>query len=320
MKTLDFLLGEYLKLRRGLGFKLEDVESRLRGFVTFLRKKKASRITTALALQFACGVETRAPETKRGYLCAIRGFALYLLGMGIRAEVPPPRAHGARTSRPHPYIYTDKEVERLLVAAKNLPLPKGCARRHALRPWTLHTLFGLLAATGMRRGEALGLKQGDVDWNEGVIRIGEAKFLKSRLVPVHPTTLEKLRAYARKRKRFFAAQGRCSQPWFFVNCRGNALSGEQLSRDFRETLHRAGIREPGAKRGPRLHDLRHRFAVVSMLRWYESGKEVGSLMPVLATYLGHSHVSATYWYLSSTPELMAAAKKRLESRWEGGAR
>ncbi|MCL1921575.1 MAG: tyrosine-type recombinase/integrase [Kiritimatiellaeota bacterium] len=320
MKTLDAMLDEYLELRRGLGFKLKTVESRLRGFVAFLKNKGASRITTALAAHFASGSETRAGTTKKAYWCAIRGFALYLRGMGFAVEDLPPGLLGRHAVRMRPYIYTDKEVEQLLTLAWNYPLSKACARRYALKPWTLHTLIGLLAATGMRLGEALNLRDDDVDWNEGVVRIKDAKFLKSRLVPVHPTTLDKLRAYRARRERFFAEWGRRAQPCFFVTCRGKALRGRHACLDFHTLLRRAGLREPGAKRGPRLHDLRHRFAVATLLRWYESGKEVGNLMPVLATYLGHSGVSGTYWYLSNTPELMAAAKKCLEARWEGGAR
>jgi len=314
------MLGEYLELRRSLGFKLKREESQLRGFVAFLEKKKASRITGALAAQFAGELEGRALATKKNYLCAIRGFAHYLAGMGFPAEAPPFGLLGRRPARPRPYIYTDKQVAQLLALARSLPSARRHARRYGLKPWTLHTLLGLLAATGMRLGEALNLKQGEVDWNEGVIRIGEAKFLKSRLVPVHPSTLEKLRAYARRREGFFAARARPSQPWFFVTCQGNALGRRQVNFDFHKLLRRAGLRKSGERRGPRLHDLRHRFAVVTLQRWYESGRELGNLMPVLATYLGHSHARATYWYLSSTPELMAAAKQRLEKRWEGGAR
>ena len=318
MKTFDVMLDEYLELRRGLGFKLKSAEPRLRGFVAFLSEKKVSRITTALALQFACA--KCAPGTQRSRLSAIRGFAHYLVGMDFAAEVPPPGLLG-RYNRPHPYIYTDRQVEQLLALAWNLPAPAWHAGSRDLRRWTLYTLIGLLAATGMRIGEALRLKQGDVDWNEGVIRIGESKFLKSRLIPVHPTTLEKLRAYDRKRGCFLITQGRGSQPWFFAASNGNALSHQQITDDFHRILHRAGLRGLDAGRGgPRLHDLRHRFAVVTLLRWHESGKEIGKVMPILATYLGHAHPRHTYWYLSATHELMAAAKNRLEKRWEGGAR
>lgn len=319
MKTLNAMLDEYLELRRAVGFKLKKEESLLRNFVAFLKKKNTSRITTALALQFACGVETRSPVTNRGYLSAIRGFALYLGGMGFPSDDIPAGLLRRHRSRTRPYIYTDKKVEQLLALAWNPPVLRGRFKRHALKPWTLHTLFGLLAVTGMRVGEALSLKLGDVDWNECVIRISLTKFLKSRLVPVHSTTLERLRAYARKRECCLAARRLPSQPWFFVTCQGNALKNNVASRDFQKLLHHAGLRKPGDKHGPRLHDLRHRFAVITLLRWYESGKVDGNLMPILSTYLGHGQTSATYWYLSNTPELMAAAKKRLEKRWEGGA-
>ena len=321
MKTPDFdiLLGEYLQVRRSLGFKLKRVESQLRGFVAFLKQQGASRITGALAARFAGGVEgagERMLVTKKNYLCAIRAFAHYLSGAGFPAEAPPPGLPGRRPERPRPYIYTHEEVARLLALALSIPSAKAHAGRYGLKPWTLHTLIGLLAATGMRLGEALSLRHEDIDWNEGVIRIGNAKFLKSRLVPVHPTTLEKLRSYARRLECFFATRNRRAQPWFFVTCNGRALTPRQTCHDFHKLLHRAGLRKRGERRGPRLHDLRHRFAVVTLLRHHESG----NVMPVLATYLGHSHARHTYWYLSSTPGLMAAAKERLEKRWEGGAK
>lgn len=242
-------------------------------------------------------------------MSAIRGFARYLSGMGLPAETPPAGLLGRRWERLQPYIYTTEEVKRILSQAWTLPSARGYAKRYGLKPWTLYTVVGLLAASGMRFGEVLKLREEDVDWNNGVLRIGVAKFLKSRLIPVHSTTLAKLRLYAGQRDRFFAACGRRAGSCFFVTSHGNSLTNRLLEHDFRILLQRAGIRELGAPRGPRLHDLRHRFAVVTLLRWYERGKNVESLLPVLAAYMGHSHVSGTFWYLSNTPELMAAAKK-----------
>lgn len=317
--ALGPLLDEYLQLRRALGYKLAREESQLRGFVAFLKNKNAPRITSALALEFAAGGRERALATRKNYLCAIRGFARYASAMGFCAEEPPPGLLGRRPAPAPAHIYTGREVARLLALARKHPAAKNRARRHSLKPKTLYTLTGLLAATGMRLGEALKLKHEDIDWKEKTLRIGNAKFLKSRLVPVHPTTLEKLRAYARARKNFFAARARAATPWFFVTTQGNALTASQASREFRQLLQRAGLRKAGERRGPRLHDLRHRFATATLLRWYESGGEVGNALPVLATYLGHGRASATYWYLRNTPALMAAAKKRLEQHWKGAA-
>ena len=161
--------------------------------------------------------------------------------------------------------------------------------RYALKPDTLYCLIGLLAVTGMRAGEALSLKPEEIDWVRGVIMIGRAKYQKTRLIPLHASTLRQLRSYTGLRQRFFAERPR-----------------------------RIGMRDSDACGGPRIHDLRHRFAVATLLRWYRSGRRIDPLLPVLSTYMGHVSITGTYWYLTCTPELMAAAGARLEKRWEGG--
>jgi integrase/recombinase XerD len=317
MNSLSNALTEYLKLRRDFGYKLDRLETRLRRFLSFLDEKGTSHITTALALQFATEQKQWAPRTKIGYLCAVRGFAQYLAGMDPTIEVPPPGLFKPALSRFRPYIYSEEEIRRLLAAALRIPSAERCMARYGLKPWTLHSILGLLAATGMRISEATGLKSEDIDWSEGVLRISSTKFLKSRLVPVHPSTLNKLRSYAKRRDRFFAKRAH-GLPRFFVTCCGTPCRRNNVGQDFRKLARQIGLRAPGAKHGPRIHDMRHRFAVVTLLRWYRSGTQVDRLLPVLATYLGHSRVTGTYWYLSCTPELMAAAGKRLERRWKGG--
>jgi integrase/recombinase XerD len=317
MNSLSKALDDYLELRRSLGFKLERDETRLRRFISFLTGKGTSRITTTLALQFATEQKLRAPATKKGYLCAVRGFAQYLGGEDPEVEVPPLGLLGPCLSRVRPYIYSDEEIRRLLTAAWDIPSAKRFAGRYDLKPWTLHGVLGLLAVTGMRLGEVVGLRSEDIDWAEGVLTIGKTKFLKSRLIPLHPSTLAQLRSYARRRDRFFAQRAQGSLPRFFVTCSGNPFCAGQVGHDFRKLSRQIGLRAPGASHGPRIHDLRHRFAVLTLLRWYRSGKQVDRLLPVLSTYLGHSHVTGTYWYLSCTPELMAAAGERLEARWKG---
>lgn len=313
MNPLRKHLIEYLALRRGLGFDLGRVESRLRQFIAMLESKRAVRITTALALEFALRSDQRSTSTQAGYLSAIRGFAHYLSGIDSTTEIPP--AGLVRCGRrPQPYIYTEDEIVRIVEAARM----RRSTRRYALKPWTLHCLFGLLAATGMRLSEALGLKPEDIDWTQSLLTIGRAKFQKSRLIPLHESTLGQMRAYARRRDRFFA-----ERPWqqpgnsFFLSTEGTPLTGTGVGWDFRMLTRSLGIRELGARHGPRIHDLRHSFAVSTLLRWYRSGKRIDPLLPVLSTYLGHVFITGTYWYLTCTPELMAAAGKRLERRWEG---
>ena len=187
---------------------------------------------------------------------------------------------------------------------------------HKLQPHTYHCLFGLLAVSGLRLGEAVSLQPQDVDWSEGVLTV-QGKFGKTRLVPLHPSALAVLRDYAELRDKVF--NGRIL-PTFLVTSRGTKLEKTNLSRIFRELSRQIGIRKPGVRNGPRLHDFRHRFAIETLLRWYRRGDSVLQRMPVLSTYLGHGNVSGTYWYLSSTPALLAAASKRIETRWEGAVR
>lgn len=313
MKVLKKHLKEYLALRRGLGFELGRVESRLQSFIAFMKTNQSRRITTALAIEFALGPEPRSAATQAGYLSAIRGFAQYLSGIEPKTEVPP-TGLVRRGHRPQPYIYSDDEIVRILDAAREHP----STRRYALKPHTLYCLFGLLSVTGMRLSEALSLKPEDIDWTQGVLTVVRAKFQKSRLLPLHESALRQLRAYIKRRDRFFA-----ERPWrqpvnrIFVSTHGAALTSNEVGHDFRMLTRRIGMRVVGASRGPRIHDLRHRFAVATLLRWYRKGKKVDSLLPVLSTYLGHVFITGTYWYLTCTPELMQAAGNRLETRWEG---
>jgi integrase len=312
MNILKKHLRDYLELRRGLGFELGRVESRLRSFVVFMKTKRARQITTKLALEFALRSD-RAVSTQAGYLSAIRGFAQYLSGIEPKTEVPPGGLI-RRGQRPQPYIYSNDEIIRIMKAAQEQP----STPRYALKPHTLYCLFGLLSVTGMRLTEALSLRFEDIDWKNGVLTIGRAKFQKSRLVPLHKSALQELRTYIEYRNQFFA-----ERPWrrpvsrIFVSTHGGALTSSDVGANFRMLTCQIGIREAGANRGPRIHDLRHRFAVSTLLRWYRRGKNVDLLLPVLSTYLGHVFITGTYWYLTCTPELMAAAAKRLERRWKG---
>ena len=313
MNILEKHLRDYLELRRGLGFELGRVESRLRSFIAFMETKRTRQITTMLALEFTLHSD-RSASTQAGYLSAIRGFAQYLSGIEPKTEVPPTGLI-RRGHRPQPYIYSDDEIIRILDAARQHP----STPRYALKPHTLYCLLGLLSVTGMRLTEALNLSLEDIDWAHGVLTIRRAKFQKSRLIPLHKSVLTELRAYIKRRNRFFA-----ERPWrhpvnrIFVSTHGGALASRDVGANFRMLTRQIGIRKAGASRGPRIHDLRHRCAVSTLLRWYRRGKNVDLLLPVLSTYLGHVFISGTYWYLTCTPELMEAAAKRLERRWEGG--
>jgi integrase/recombinase XerD len=306
MKTLRQAVGDYLSLRHSLGFKLKTHERYLREFVSFLQKKRTSRISTQLALQFATQPRHQQPAEWAARLSVVRGFARYRSGDDLSTEIPPPY----RPRRARPYLYSEEEIQQLLKAAQNLPAT------YSLKPWTYHCLFGLLAVAGMRISEAFNLQVKDVDWSEGVLTIHGTKFGKSRLVPLHASTRRVLLAYAKRRDRFFAGQ---SVSHFFVSSRGTRLDGGHVRRTFYKLSRQIGLRDASASHGPRLHDFRHRFAVETLVRWYreDEDEEVERRLPILSTYLGHAHVTDTYWYLTSTPELLGAAGKRMEKRWGG---
>ena len=219
-----------------------------------------------------------------------------------------------------PYLYSDAEITRILEGAKAYPswqrFPGPGWRQ--FQAWTFYCIFGLLTVSGMRIGEVLNLQPGDIDWSQGVLTIRNTKFGKSRLVPLHSSTLKALRTFARHRDRFFAQQQPRVEPsHFFVSSCGTRLFFSHVHKVFMTISCRIGLRAPGARSGPRLHHLRHRFAIETLLRWYRAGEKVERLLPVLSTYLGHAGVTNTYWYLRCTPELMAAASDLLERRWKG---
>jgi len=308
MNPLHKAVDDYLELRRGLGFKLREYGMCLRELVSFLENKGSFRITTKLALEFATQRENEKPVSWARRLMIVRGFASYRTGADPTTEVPPLSLLPFRSQRTQPYLYTEEEIRRLLEAAMDLVTP------HKLQPWTYHCLFGLLAVSGMRLGEALNLQPHDANWSESLLTIRGAKFGKSRLAPLHPSTREVLLAYAKRRDQTYAPR-RVS--YFFVSSRGTRLNASNVSKIFRDLSRRIGIRDPGLGHGPRLHDFRHRFAVETLLDWYRNGEQVVRRMPVLSTYLGHGNVTSTYWYLTNTPELMTAASERLEARWKG---
>ena len=299
---------QYLALRRGLGFKLHEAGKVLPKFVTFLERKHTSVITTRLALDWAQQSSTAQPAEWARRLSFVRGFARYRSATDPRTEIPPEGLLPYRPKRARPYLYSEQEIRSLLRAALKLPAHGG------LRPWTYYCLFGLLSVTGLRLGEARNLELQDVDLQAGLLTIRGAKFGKSRLVPLHGSTCHVLADYLARRKRHWA--GRAVSSYVFVSNWGNRLDGGTIHRIFYALSRQIGLRGPTDSHGPRLHDLRHRFAVMTLLRWYRAGEDAERRLPVLSTYLGHVHVADTYWYLSAWPELMHEAMARLERYWE----
>jgi integrase/recombinase XerD len=304
MSDLSAQLDDYLRLRRALGFKLVNEEIMLRGLTAYLDAAGASTITTELAMAWARLPQGVQPIDWAHRLSAARGFARYLATIDPAAEVPPRDALLAHVTRPMPYLWSAGDVRRLLQAARALRPP--------LRGATYEALFGLVAASGMRIGEATGLPRADTDLNEGVITITEAKFGRSRLVPLHPSTTNALRAYAARRDELCPEAKTLT---FFVSAQGTTLGRRTVNETFERLCIGIGVRTESCR--PRIHDLRHGFAVRTLIDWYRSGIDVDSRMVLLSNYMGHVKPAGTYWYLSAVPELMELAAARLGTRTGG---
>jgi integrase/recombinase XerD len=307
MNHLRKAVRDYLTMRRGLGFKLVKHETGLRDFVSFLGRKRSSRITVNLALEWATQDANHKPYEWAARLSIVRGFTRHWSATDPSTEVPPLGLLPYRPPRAQPYFYSDNEIRRLLEAARTRP------SIDPLRPWTYYCLFGVLAVTGLRLSEALNLRNEDIDWSERILTIRGSKFGKCRLVPLHPSTCKVLADYAKRRDRRFGTR---SGEAFLINKNGNRLDKGEVHRAFYTLAQQIGLRAVDSSRGPRLHDFRHRFAVQTLLRWYRSGEDPKRRLPILSTYLGHAHVTDTYWYLTGTPELLGAAGQKLEKRWE----
>ncbi|MBB3860879.1 integrase [Novosphingobium hassiacum] len=304
MSALRRALERYLRMRRGFGYRYSAEERLLGNFVAFMEAEQACVITRKLTLTWAMQARrTSWPQR----LSAVRGFARHLSNFELSTETPPAGIFPS-PKRGRPYIYTDDEIARLLKGTLNWGLAKGVNRL------TYHCLFALLAATGMRLGEAISLRRSDVDLDAGVLTLRETKGGRHRLVPLHATSTQALVDYAAERDSNPACR---RSPWFFVLRRGQQLRPQYPERIFVGVLRRIGLRNPELHtRGPRIHDLRHTFAVRTIVGWYRDGADVEQLLPTLSTYLGHSKTRDTYWYLSACPELMEQAVGRLEARWE----
>jgi integrase/recombinase XerD len=305
MSALEGHLADYLAMRRALGYKLERAGKLLPQLVRFLQAAGAPTVTAELAIAWARLPESARPQYLAQRLAIARGFAAYLRTIDPATEVPPSGVFPAKRFRPAPYIWSGADVCRLVEQAGTL--------RPRLRAATHATLSGLLAATGMRLGEAIGLERDDVDLQQGIITIRHAKFDRARLVPVHETVTQALSRYAGERDRL------CRRPRaqaFFLSSAGTALGRSGVEKVLRQLTTAMGIRTATVR--PRAHDLRHRFAVATLIAWHQARLDAGEHIAVLSTYLGHVAPSDTCWYLSATPELMALAAKRLDEHLGAG--
>lgn len=298
-------LADYLSMRRALGYKLQRTEKLLADFIRYVEAASVDRITIDIAVAWATLPVGAGRNWLSGRLTVVRGFARFLHTLDASTEVPPADLLPARQRRAVPYLYSDEDIQALVVAAGNLDSP--------LRVLTYRTLIPLLAVTGMRIGEAIRLDRNDLDLEAGVLTIRLSKFGKSRELPLHETALDALRAYLRRRDRLHP---RPSAPSLFISTAGTRLLYCNVQWTFGRLVTQAGLQPRSANSRPRLHDLRHTFAVSTLVDAYRADVDVAARLPLLSTYLGHVHPGHTYWYLSAAPELLALAGQRLERHLE----
>lgn len=294
---------EYLTVRRALGFKLATHGRLLSDLIDHVQRAGASTVTTQLAMQWALRSSGSEMRVKR--LSVARGFARYLQTLDHACEVPPAGLLPEPRPRSKPYLYSDAEIASLLVATGTLRSP--------LRATTYRTLFGLLAVSGMRVGEALKLDRVDVELADAIVTVRDGKFGATRELPLHPSTVTALRDYTHARDRRWPLP---SSPAFFLSATGTRLLHTNVYKVFQDLLLEAGICATPGRQRPRIHDLRHAFAVNTLIDWYRAGTDVAANMPRLTTYLGHATPESTYWYLQAAPQLLALAAARLQQREE----
>ena len=307
MSALSRELDRYLTVRRNLGYDLDITERVLRSFIAFAEQQGADHINTDLFLRWQKAFGRANRQTWAGRLGIVRLFAQWLHGIDPGHEVPPRALIQSRYRRARPYIYSNEEIRRIIDGAAALRSING------IRALTYATLFGLIAVTGLRIGEAISLDAGDVDLKTGVIALRRGKLGKARLLPLSDSTTARLIAYSKERDRLLGARPES----FFVSDHGKRLTDSGARYNFATICQSAGLR-PAEKfnrhgRGPRIHDLRHTFAVRTLVDWYRKGKDPAREMIKLTTYLGHSDPVHTYWYIEAVPELLELASRRAEA-------
>ncbi len=306
MSALRAAAEDYLRVRRALGYKLEVQGWLLGEFVTYLEQAATPTITIDAAVAWA----TLPAAADRSYwaqrLSVVRQFARHLQTIDPACEIPPATLLPFRARRAIPHLYQPEEITALMTAASTLPI--------ALQAATYQTLIGLLAVTGLRLGEAIRLNRGDIDADHRLLRILDSKFGKSREVALKESTMHALESYRRLRDQRFPTP-RCEA--FFLSTRGTRLLAPSIHETFNRLVAIAGLTPRPAGRRARPHDLRHAFAVQTLLDWYRDGLDVQARLPLLSTWLGHVNPASTFWYLTAAPELLTLAANRLEPTLEG---
>lgn len=305
MIALQPALADYLAVRRTLGYKLQRTEKLLQQFIAYLEAVGAHHVTVDAALAWATLPADGDVSWWTGRLTVVRRFATYLRSLDPETEVPPTDLLPGRSHRAVPYLYNDQEIVALMDATRILRFP--------LRMLTYRTLIGLLAVTGMRVGEAIRLDRADLDLEHGLVTIHLSKFGKSRELPLHSTTLDALTDYLGRRDELHSHP---KAPSLFISPAGTRLRYCNVHWTFLRLVREAGLTPRSTTCRPRPHDLRHSFAVKTILDAYRANADVAARLPLLSTYLGHVNPAHTYWYLSAAPELLALAGQRLERSLE----
>lgn len=309
--TMRQKVDAYLTERRQAGCALRVIGSQLKNFARFAEDLgHRGPLTLDLALGWAQASQRARRATAAGRLAQLRPFAQFCHRLDPASAIPPAQFFGRSYRHLTPHIHSPKEIRALLAAAEKWP-PAGC-----LRAESYATLFGLLAATGLRLSEALRLERRDVDLKQGLLHIRETKFYKSRHVPLHSTTVRALQRYASRRDR---AVPSATTVRFFLADQGRPLHLRAVQYAFEQLRERLGWHSRGGHPAPRIHDLRFTFICRRLTRWYAEGVDIDRVALSLFTYVGHANVTSTYWYLTATPELMALAARRFQLCMPRGA-
>lgn len=302
MSALREAAVSYLTLRRALGFGLVRDGKLLAQFIDYLEQQQATTVTVEAAIAWVTQPHQASPGWLGFRMRVVRSFATWLSGHDSTCEIPPPEAMAGQPRRAVPYLYSPQEIRGLMDATGTLRKP--------LRQATYRTLIGLLAVTGMRVGEAITLDDTDFDAEGGVLTVRSGKGSGVRLLPLHPSTTSALAAYQQHRD---ALVPRRSPALLVSPPHGARLIYCNIANTFRLLARRAGLTPRSTACRPRIHDLRHSFAVATLIDWYADGGDIASRLPILSTWLGHVHPKGTYWYLTGSPELLALATQRLDN-------
>jgi len=296
MNVLRQSLVDYLAVRRALGYRLVRAEKLLKQFLAFVEDRGEQHLTVETAIAWATAPAGSGPSWMSIRLSCVRQFAIHLRGTDPATQVPPADILPDRPHRATPYLFSTDEIAALMTATATL--------RGSHRTATYRTLIGLLATTGLRIGEAIGLDRDDFDAMNGVLRIRNGKFGKSRELPLHSSTVAAIDHYLRRVDRPRLPSNGSA---LFLSPAGTRLLYVNAQNTFQRLVRHCGIMPRSAACRPRPHDLRHSFAVNTILDAYRNGNDPGTRLAILSTYLGHINPAQTYWYLSASPELLKLA-------------